>query len=344
MTEKRPAHPLPTLALLFMLCAIIVTSLALASRFHGFRIFDDAYMFLRYADHILAGEGMVWNIGEGPVYGATSLAYVFSLIPFRLLFPENGTAALFCSSFFWGIAFLALMFRLALVTLKPNKSSKIFLAGFLFLSLVTCASTLKTHFSSGMETTMVMTYLAYSLLLLERMRQGRGNWIVTGLVLGLAWLIRPDLILFSLGIPGLIFLLAKENRTIWLKTSILVVLITILSLFAAKLIAGSMLPMSFFAKSMKIYGPEFAATYSGQSLGEFVRFGKHIWPAVVLIGLAAFVRWPRLLSSKTAMDQAIWIMSSVFAFYYLFFVLQIMGFGQRFYYPLLPFIWYLSLR
>ncbi len=344
MTQKRLASQLPTIALFFMICATIVTGLALVSRFHGFRIFDDAYMFLRYADHLLAGEGMVWNVGEGPVYGATSLAYVFSLIPFRLLFPDNGTAALFCSSFFWGMTFLVLIFRLALVVMKPSKSFKPFLAGFLFLGMVTAASTLKTHFSSGMETTMVMSYLAFALIQLEKLRQGEGSWIVTSLTLGIAWLVRPDLLIFSLGIPGLMFLLSPSHRKAWMKVTVATAVLSIGALLIAKLLTGSFLPMSFYAKSMKIYGPEFAAGYRWQGLGELVRFMARIWPALVLFGLGAFIRWPKLIGGKSALEKAILLLSLVFGIYYLGFVLQIMGFGQRFYYPLLPFIWYLALR
>ena len=47
------------------LFAALVLGMALLSRFNGFKIYDDAYMFVRYADHLLAGHGLVWNIGEG---------------------------------------------------------------------------------------------------------------------------------------------------------------------------------------------------------------------------------------------------------------------------------------
>jgi len=39
--------------------------------------FDDAYMFSRYAQNLLSGNGFSWNINGGPVYGPTSIAYVF---------------------------------------------------------------------------------------------------------------------------------------------------------------------------------------------------------------------------------------------------------------------------
>lgn len=38
--------------------------------------YDDAAMLMRYADHIAHGEGIVWNIGEAPVDGATDFLFM----------------------------------------------------------------------------------------------------------------------------------------------------------------------------------------------------------------------------------------------------------------------------
>lgn len=37
---------------------------------------DDAYITLRYARHLLAGEGLVWNLGDAPVEGYSNFLYV----------------------------------------------------------------------------------------------------------------------------------------------------------------------------------------------------------------------------------------------------------------------------
>src|SRR5512138_4009826 len=49
--------------------------------------FDDAYMYLRYADHLLAGHGVAWNAGEGPVFGVTRLLHLGVVAVLRWLFP-----------------------------------------------------------------------------------------------------------------------------------------------------------------------------------------------------------------------------------------------------------------
>src|SRR5262249_29417906 len=49
-------------------------------------VFDDAYMFVRYADHVLSGQGVAWNAGEGPVHGNTSALYLLEVIGVRALY------------------------------------------------------------------------------------------------------------------------------------------------------------------------------------------------------------------------------------------------------------------
>ena len=49
--------------------------------------FDDAYMYSRYADHLLAGQGMAWNAGEASVYGVTSLLHLAVVTLVKIVFP-----------------------------------------------------------------------------------------------------------------------------------------------------------------------------------------------------------------------------------------------------------------
>ncbi|MEY3444434.1 MAG: hypothetical protein RLZZ519_2715 [Bacteroidota bacterium] len=341
-----------------MLAASLVLGMALLSRFNGFKIYDDAYMFVRYADHLLAGHGLVWNIGEGPVYGATSLAYVFALIPFRLLFPDNPAAALFSSSFFWGLTFLLLIFRMGLKTMQTPQGFKPYVAGLLFLTLLAAGSTLRAHLASGMETTFVLSYLTLCLLNWENLRIGKGNAWIVGILGGCAWWIRPDLLIFTWGVPMTVWVLEKgdnglgvgkglgreEERAGWLRVIFVTAAFTGIALFGAKMLTGAWLPLSFFAKSTSLYGPEFASQYRGLPMAEAMRFMGRIWPLAVLLGLGVYVKWPRLRTAYSAMDKAIFAAMLVFGVYFTFLVLQIMGFGQRFYYPLLPFLLYLGIR
>lgn len=329
--------------LLFIFCAFLVLGLSLATHWHGIRLFDDAYMFVRYADHILQGHGMVWNVGEGKVYGATSLAYVFALIPFRLLFPDNATLTLFCSSMFWGIMMIVLLMRMALVTFAGKGVHKAYLGGFVALMLVTTGRMLKFHFASGMETTLVMTYMAGMVILFRNALSKPSKMVITGCYLGFAWWLRPDLMLFSFGLPIVLMVLDGDRRMAWLRLFGIVLGFFALALILARWTAGTWLPTSFYIKGTAFYGKEYAAAFLKLGWRNLSGFVVRIWPIFVLLGLGAYVRWPRLLSSRSQLEWA-WILVSIaFALYYTLLAQQVMGFAQRFYYPLFPVLVYLGL-
>jgi arabinofuranosyltransferase len=71
MSSKR------SLDLLFALLLIAITFLY-AWRFVDFQIppFEDAAMLMRYAQNLASGHGIVWNIGEHPVDGATDFLFM----------------------------------------------------------------------------------------------------------------------------------------------------------------------------------------------------------------------------------------------------------------------------
>lgn len=56
-------------------------------------IFDDAFMFYRYASHIREGMGIVWNAGGAPTYGITSHGWLFVVVLIAGL-PVSPAAAL----------------------------------------------------------------------------------------------------------------------------------------------------------------------------------------------------------------------------------------------------------
>ncbi len=60
--------------------ALIAAILFYAARFINFNVppVEDAAMLMRYADHLAHGYGIVWNIGEHPVDGATDFLFMVS--------------------------------------------------------------------------------------------------------------------------------------------------------------------------------------------------------------------------------------------------------------------------
>src|SRR5574341_1154447 len=57
---------------------LLVAVFVYAARFVNFNVppFEDAAMLMRYADHLARGYGIVWNIGEHPVDGATDFLFM----------------------------------------------------------------------------------------------------------------------------------------------------------------------------------------------------------------------------------------------------------------------------
>ena len=57
---------------------LIASTLYYASRYVDFSIppFEDAAMLMRYAQHLAQGYGIVWNIGEHPLDGATDFLFM----------------------------------------------------------------------------------------------------------------------------------------------------------------------------------------------------------------------------------------------------------------------------
>jgi arabinofuranosyltransferase len=64
----------------FACSALVLITLAYAALFVDFNVppFEDAAMLMRYADHLAHGAGIVWNIGEHPVDGATDFLFMAS--------------------------------------------------------------------------------------------------------------------------------------------------------------------------------------------------------------------------------------------------------------------------
>jgi peptidoglycan/LPS O-acetylase OafA/YrhL len=74
-TSARVRTWITAVALAFYAVFILRTSFNLAGTRY-FVLFEDAMISMRYARHLAAGHGLVWNIGEPPIEGFTNLLWV----------------------------------------------------------------------------------------------------------------------------------------------------------------------------------------------------------------------------------------------------------------------------
>ena len=151
---------------------------------------DDAFILMRFAEHIADGHGIVWNVGQRPVEGYTSFLYQmlmaglvwFDLSPVALA-PWLGTG--------FGVLALILTWRLSR-RLSP---------GHLYANLLalTCVSpSFLIWATSGMETLLYTSALLSVVLSYVAYRSNRLPGWTVGLVSVLAALTRPEaLVVFA---------------------------------------------------------------------------------------------------------------------------------------------------
>jgi hypothetical protein len=296
--------------------------------------FDDAYMYMRYAEHLLAGQGLVWNPGEGRVFGVTSLLHLGVVTVLRLLLPGRPLPSVLGAAS--GGAAIGLI--VALVALLSTESRHVRLRGnWIFwtvalLPLVTLGEAFRFHAGTGMDT--MLAALANAFVVLATLRLARSPsgatllWAVAAAVL--AVLARPDNLPCAVLGPALgLLLLAPRPRGKWLGlfcASMAGALAAVALL--AWLAFGSPLPLSFFAKQPYFYG-DFAGEFAWNPYLFLMVFGRSAWPFILALIFFAdsrgFRRAVVLLAPASVAIAALGHFN------------QIMGHLGRFYYPFLPY-------
>lgn len=285
---------------LFLSCAIaaVVTGAVLAAV--RFWTCDDAFISFRYADHLVRGHGLVFNLGER-VEGFTNLAWtLWAALGLRLGFAAEIWAGV------WGIACFA-----ATLALLAHRGWAIAQAGgqagavwpLPAAALLGAIHREWTVFAtSGLETS-AFTLLAFAgyLLVCPVGAPGRPRRLAAaGLVLALASLTRPDGVVFA-AVCGVWVLAGRDLRgalalaggfaVLWLPVTIW--------RFAYY---GDVFPNTYYAKSAAVawwsQGAYYARIY-------FVRY----WPLVLAVPCALVrPRRPVVLELALAAAYALYVM------------------------------------
>ena len=190
------------------LLALIVIAIA---RFrHDFTLdpFEDAAMLMRYAQHMGDGHGIVWNIGEEPLDGATDFLFMVAVAGlYKLgLSLENSVLVLAFSSHILLVALVYFGTR----RMYPGKKGIHWISILLAFWIVIGPGLYYTEFFFG--TTVFALFIALSWYLASRMIDGEERWVVVAFaVVGLmTGLIRPEGVL----IVGFMFLAVVYKRGI----------------------------------------------------------------------------------------------------------------------------------
>lgn len=157
---------------------------------------DDAFIQLRYAHNFANGYGLVWNRGEAPVEGSTSLTFVL----FLALIEKAGFTPLAYLEWigaFFAVASLALTLLL-LEWVNPDHRAENMLA---VVMLGLCVP-MRYWSLAGLETTFAVFFLTASVLSYIAYKTGRVPAWTIGLVFAWTALTRPE----TLALFGITFL------------------------------------------------------------------------------------------------------------------------------------------
>ncbi|WP_437667125.1 hypothetical protein [Sorangium sp. So ce1182] len=372
LVERLPSPPRAAVRRLASACFWITMALCLAlmacktaALFDVSTLWDDAYMFQRYAHNILAGHGISWNPQGPPAYGLTSLAFLVAAVPFHLITGGNTSLAAMLQSFVCGPVLLVLLVLLVLRAAGDGKGAR--LSCFALVAFCVARSTLTDHFVSGMDTSFGLCFLTAYLLLAQRvLGQARvAGGAALGAFGGLAFSVRPELTAYAVLVPLALVALERDRarRRFGLAALAATAGILALHLGAARLYFGSPVPLPFYAKSTNLYGSGILRAYRGRPTIDLLDWLDFFWPLFavialdVLVGLGARQAAPvtpaeegqrtghrAWWAASSAFDRGVLAATLLCLAYSWLFVVPIMGYSQRFYYAPLPGLIYLACR
>jgi hypothetical protein len=338
-------------ALVRVACALVLVAFAV-ERLHAFVTapstdFDDAYMFIRYANNWIAGHGLAWNPGERS-YGVTGLAHVFAVAALRLARPAWSDARVLKTASLGAaaLAIAALAFacaRLASHELRQNaasqrqnaapplRSSPLAWAA-LLVPLTAYSEPFAFHVGTGMDTMSSLLANACLLCALARLvdRPSRGGALVCALAGYAAIFARPDNALYAFAGPLLaLVLVVPRGRALvpWFLAPLALAVGADLAIKRALL--GTALPLALYAKRPHAYGG-FVGEYTWNPFLFLEVFARAAAPFAAVVVVLARRRYARRLIVLLA--PAALTLAAFFA------VNQIMGHLGRFYFPSLPWL------
>jgi arabinofuranosyltransferase len=310
---------------LFISVLLIAATLYYAARYVDFTIppFEDAAMLMRYAQHLANGHGIVWNIGEQPVDGATDFLFMATSALLIKLGLTVGQAVR-------GIGFISHVLTVLIVywTNRRVHNANLFLAFFsaLYLVVGTGLSYVAAYFGTPYFALAAASTWALGLILIKQ--ENPRFWLIlafalSGLVTGL---IRPEgVILASLMLLSVVFMRGWKNSLSIILTFGLVFLVFGGAYFVWRWnYFGYPLPNPFYKK--------------GDAGLHWDSFHASLWNTLRLslpLAILALLGFRSRDTTKLTLAYLIPILGFASAFVL---ISDEMNFGARFQYALLPIV------
>ncbi len=304
-------------------CLVLATCFVSVVRLWPYTM-DDAFISLRYAKHLAAGEGLAFNPGE-PLEGYTNFLWTVLLaIPH---FP-GWNAELFAKLAGCGftLATVGLVMRFVWKlnsTLGPGRRMASSAVAGVFVATL---PEIGFHAVSGMETGLFI-FLTTGFFFLLSFPRDRLLWAggvaINALLLGLA---RPEGNLIAVvGLIALYVLQPKDHRRLLRNAVLLCYILPGAVYFAWRIwYFGLLFPLPFY---LKVVHADDALPGIGEVRYFLTLLWRQMWPMVVLC-IFSLMDWNRRLVPA--------VLSALAVFVFYAFVEHVMGHESRFLVPLVP--------
>lgn len=296
--------------------------------------FDDAFMFIRYAEIILAGHGYTWNPGDPALYGNTSILYTYVIAGVKAIGGDwmSNSWVLVTASLSFALFFLLhLQQQLFRALQSPWLKDRLMIA-LLTLPLLVFPLIFGFQISTGMETT--MSLFMHGVFIFAVWTYGRDtepdNRNLTFAVLAafILYYIRPDNALGIAGFPA-ILLLSQRKYGHLMKLGIGIAVLVGIDLFIKYQWFGDVLPLSYYTKQSG-FTEGYTAKYFWNPVKYITQIIAYMMPYILLLFLFARKKHRYLLLA--------FLIPPMITFAYYFSFDQIMGFNARLYFPFIPYI------
>ncbi|MGA7782041.1 MAG: hypothetical protein WCA85_30615 [Paraburkholderia sp.] len=316
-----------------MLLMALVTFIWMACFFMPFPAdFEDSYIMHRYAQNGVDGFLYEWNRNSGPVQGTTGVAWLTLVTLLAKLTRFNVISV----NSYTGLIFAILTLLTIYAASIRNFNSKNRWIALCPLIPIISSPYFVVASGNGLETSITLFFVAFSIYLLRTCRASGKESIWLGLFSGFMALVRPDLPLFPLSLFLCAILLSPVSLSQRVKHGGLLLLgalaAGLLSLFLAKISTGTALPLSAslkFALTDLLLGRLPGSQYN-YIAGYQLSFLGYLTPLIILALIST------ILLGVNESRKYLPIYGACVVYYaYLFSVLPIMDVAYRFQLPLL---------
>jgi len=173
---------------------------------------EDAFINFRIIDNLLAGHGLVFNVGERVEVDSDPL-WLFTLTALHEILPFLAVEwlSVLLGLFFTVVGFLSGGRAIQQLAFS-RQETHVFPIGLLIVSVVAGVWEFST---SGLEMSMVFAWLGISFLMLVGVERSRSRPLPAAAVMGLGTLIRPELALGSLVFLAALLVIIASSKSNW---------------------------------------------------------------------------------------------------------------------------------